>query len=139
METHKRLDRSHSTQKTRTHPSRKQSGERHGRDSSRRLAWLIPIAALVVAMAIAFTIKALDDYSTESASAELALTRLEEDAAQQHVAEIEAVEEAIEEGGDPRNNTEELDEKRREMSEELEELERLGVRKRRPRAARVGA
>src|SRR5918997_5246912 len=106
MKTDKRLDRSHSTEKTTPHPSWTQSGERHGRDSSRHLAWLIPIAALVVAMAIAFTIKALDDSSTESASAELALVRFTEDAVQQHVAGIEAKEE----GGDPRNNTDQIDE-----------------------------
>ncbi len=122
MQTDERLGKCQST-KTMSHPSRDQSGERHGRDAFRRLVWLIPTAALIVAMGIGLTIKALDDYSNENARAELVLAEFEEDAAQQHLAGIEAVEE----GEAPRTNTDQIDENRRELVEQLEELERLGV------------
>lgn len=66
MRTDERLGKGQGTETT-SQTARDQPGEGHARGSSRHLVWLIPTAAIIIAMAIGLVVKTLDDYPNESA------------------------------------------------------------------------
>ena len=69
--------------------------ERHqGRDGFRFPAWLIPVAAFVVAILVAVTILTLEGYGDESNEAQLVLAQLQETTDQQQLAEFQVGQEA---------------------------------------------
>jgi two-component system, sensor histidine kinase and response regulator len=86
-------------------------------------AWLIPVAAFVVAILVALIIATLEYYSHQSHDAQIVLAQLQETADQQQLTEFEA----ITEGEVTSEITENVDENRRDITEKLDELERLGV------------
>jgi hypothetical protein len=102
---------------------RNRSGSRRSGGGSRTLNWLIPLAAFVLAMAAAFAIERLNEYTDERIRAEVLLAEIKEAADHQHLAGVEA----IVEGDVSPATAEEIGELRREITEKLEELERLNV------------
>src|SRR5215210_8216225 len=102
---------------------RNRSGERRSGGDSRSLAWLIPLAALVLAIAAAFAIERLNTQAKDALRAQNILTEFKEAGDHQHLAEFDA----LVEGDVSPAITEEIGEHRREMGEKLDELERLGV------------
>ena len=87
------------------------------------LVWLLPVAALVLAVLAAFAIERLNHYTDERISAQVRLLEIKEVGDHQH---LEAVE-ALVEGEVPPETVEESEEHGGEVTEELEQLERLNV------------
>jgi signal transduction histidine kinase len=102
---------------------RNRSGERRSGGDSRSLAWLITLAALVLAIAAAFAIERLNEQSKDDLRAQGILIEFKEAGDHQQLAEFDA----LVEGDVSPAITEEIGAHRREMGEKLDELERLGV------------
>jgi two-component system, sensor histidine kinase and response regulator len=94
---------------------------RRGRGMFQLPAWLIPVIAIVIAIAAAFTIETLNDRARERSEAQILLARIQEAADEQAIFEWKA----ISEGEITSEVTDGIAEQRRELTENLDELEQL--------------
>lgn len=86
-------------------------------------AWLVPVAVLVIALATAFVIETLNERVSQLNESRVLLAHLEEDAAEQHLAQETADrQEQLTRGID-----QEIARNRRELTEQLGEMSRLGA------------
>jgi two-component system, sensor histidine kinase and response regulator len=104
-----------------TRPGWRGVSMRRGRGMFQLPAWLIPVTAIVIATAAAFTIETLNDRVGERSEAQILLSRVQGGAAEQAIFEWKAIsEEDI-----TSEVTEGIAEQRRELREVLDELEQL--------------
>jgi hypothetical protein len=85
--------------------------------------WSMAVATIVIAIAAAFVIRDMNEYASERTGAQIVLADVKEHGDHQQLAEFEA----ITAGDVSPAIAREIDENRREMTEGLDELERLGV------------
>src|ERR687886_98703 len=94
-----------------------------GNGTSQRALWVIAAVTILIALASAFAIRSVNEYSSDQAKAQLVLAEFKEHGDHQHLAEFEA----ITKGKVSPAVAREIDENRNEMTKDVNELKQLGV------------
>ena len=74
-----------------THSQRRSPRRHGGAETSDLPGWVVPVVALVIAVAAAWSMETLQEQAIEDRTAQTAVTALAEDVAQQQIIEDEAV------------------------------------------------